>query len=247
MRRRLALGALILATLAACASEPRHGRRGPPGAHVGGEGRTGPPRPRLFISPSGEPFRGENGLATWFAGADADHDGAVSRAEFQADALRFFKVLDANHDGVLDGFEIQAYERERVPEIGAVDLLEGFGPDGEGPRRIGGGGRTGRRGGGRRGGQGGEASSGGDQRPMQAPGAGREGAARYSLLNEPEPVAGADLDLDGRVTLDEWKRATAHRFEVLDKAGSGRLILSDLILPPGARKPPEPPRPEPSR
>src|SRR5437764_915071 len=33
-----------------------------------------PPR-HLFISPSGEPFRGRNGFSAWFAQADADHDG----------------------------------------------------------------------------------------------------------------------------------------------------------------------------
>src|SRR5881628_2346458 len=73
--------------------------------------------PRLFISPSGEPFRGEAGLAAWFAGADANHDGAIDQAEFTADAMRFFKTLDANGDGKLDGFELQAYERDIVPEL----------------------------------------------------------------------------------------------------------------------------------
>src|SRR4051794_8683429 len=92
--------------------------------------------PRLFISPSGEPFRGENGLALWFAGADTNHDGAIDRAEFTADAMRFFKALDANGDGRLDGFELQAYERDVVPELGQQDAEQG--PTGGG-RRFGGG------------------------------------------------------------------------------------------------------------
>ncbi len=261
MLRPLALSALILA-LAACASEPPRGRHVPGREGFrGGEGPEGraPPRPKLFISPSGEPFRGDNGLAAWFAQADANHDGAVTEAEFQADAMRFFKKLDANGDGKVDGFEIQAYEHNVVPEIGEVDLLEPMAEGG--PRRAGGGmggggrGRGGGGGGGRgRGGAGGAGGGGGmgqsqggsalDNMPAHGPSAGREGAARFGLLNEPEPVANADADVDGRVTLDEWKRATARRFERLDKMHSGKLILSDLILPPDAKKPPGPPPPQ---
>ncbi len=187
--------------------------------------------PRLFISPSGEPFRGENGLAVWFAGADADHDGAIDEAEFTADALRFFKALDANGDGKLDGFELQAYERDIVPELAQQDNEQGGG------RRVDGdGGGGGRRGGGesptRDGHAGGipEGSSIPAGTP-KAPGAGREGAARYALLNEAQPVANADENVDGKVSLEEWKHATARRFTHLDKAKTGKLILSDLILP----------------
>jgi hypothetical protein len=205
----------------------------------------------MFISPSGEPFRSANGLAAWFSGADADHDGALTYAEFEADAIRFFKVLDANHDGVIDAFEIQAYERERVPEIGADALEEGFGIRQRGGR----GGDEG--GGGRRGGGGGRRGGGGMGQatepitpptpPANAqPRAGREGAARFSLLNEPQPVANADEDVDGRVTLAEWKHATRRRFDRLDRAKTGKLILSDLILPPGAKRPGPPPPGAPS-
>jgi hypothetical protein len=59
-------------------------------------------------------------------------------------------------------------------------------------------------------------------------GAGREGAARYSLINEAEPVANADENIDSRVSLDEWRRATLRRFAVLDKAKTGRLTLDQL-------------------
>ncbi len=177
--------------------------------------RAGPPRPRLFISPSGEPFRGADGLGAWLAGADTNHDGAVTLDEFRADAQRTFRLYDTNGDGKVDGFEIQAYETERVPEIAQFNLDEGGGR-----RFFGGGGRG--RGGGRRGG--GDAAS--DAQPIKP--AGREGAARFSLLNEPQPLAQADADLDGRVTAAEWALATDRRFAKLDRDKTGRLTADSL-------------------
>jgi hypothetical protein len=258
----LALGALLLSLTAACASpEPRHSWARGERVVANEPDRPRPPRVQLFISPAGEPFRGANGLAAWFAGADTDRDGSLRYAEFEADAMRFFKVLDANHDGVIDAFEIQAYERERVPEIGADALEEGYGIN---PRGRGGGqGGGGQGGGGRRGGDGGGGGGGsrrGGGQSGQAtqpitpptppadvqPRAGREGAARFGLLNEPQPVANADEDVDGRVSLTEWKHATQRRFDRLDRAKTGKLILSDLLLPPGAKRPGPPPPAAPS-
>ena len=243
MLRRLALLALLTTALAACASEgPRGGgRHGPRGEGF----RAGPPaRPKLFISPSGEPFRGDNGLAAWFAKADTDHDGALSEAEFAADAQRFFKTLDRNGDGKLDGFEIQAYEHDIVPEIGTIDLLEPMAEgaprrqgDGKGGGGMGGGRRGGGMGGGRRGGGQGQTAQAPTASTVRSPGAGREGAARFGLLNEPEPVANADENVDGQVSAAEWKKATARRFARLDHEHTGKLILSDLLLPPDAKKP----------
>jgi hypothetical protein len=73
-------------------------------------------------------------------------------------------------------------------------------------------------------------------------GAGREGAARYSLINEPEPVANADENVDGKVSLEEWRHATARRFAALDKAKTGRLTLDGL-----KGKVPPPPKAQPAR
>jgi hypothetical protein len=190
----------------------------------------------LFISPSGEPFRGPDGLKRWFDGADTDHDGAIGPAEFRADAMRFFKVLDADGDGVIDGIEIQAYETRIAPEItglGLPDETAGPRPDtgepsGEGRR---GGGRGGeRRGGmGRGGGGGGFGGARGGQ--------GREGAARYGLLNEPEPVLGADLNIDFKVSAAEWLKTADKRFALLDTKAQGKLTLDTLPPLPGRRPP----------
>jgi hypothetical protein len=253
MVRRLLLAAAFLGLAGAATAQPRDapiiempGREPPP--------RAGP-RVRLFISPMGEPFRGPDGFGAWLAGADADHDGAVTSAEFRADGERFFKLLDADGNGFIDGFEIQAYERERVPEIGNLGIEES--PRGGGMPRAGGGGGGGRRGGGGGGmgggghrggggGMGGGGRGGGDQesqadKPQDGAqagfrGVGREGASRFSLLNIPEPVAQCDEDGNGRVTLTEWGRAETRRFEMLDKAKAGKLTRDGLRPPPGAGK-----------
>jgi hypothetical protein len=127
--------------------------------------QPGPPPHRLFISPAGEPFRAGDGLAAWFAGADADHDGALTPPELRADFARFFKDLDANADGQLDGLELQAYERERVPEITRLGFEGGGGPPPGGARMGMGGG---------------------------APEIGRSGAALFGLLSIPQRVSNAD-------------------------------------------------------
>src|SRR5436190_5286600 len=202
MRAPILLAALLASTVAQAQPAPP---------------AEGGPRARLFIAPMGEPFRGADGLHAWFVRADADHDGRITPAEFQADALPFFQKLDANHDGKIDGFEEQAYERDIVPEItglygehGAA-LLEGGPPPGRGER-----------------GKGGPKVGGGGQQ-MRRAGAGRDG-----LVNVPQPVSGSDLELDGKVTLAEWKKTAALRFDMLDTTKAGVLTLDTL---PGATPP----------
>lgn len=212
MRRTMLLAVLLFATAAHAQPGPPRGEGAPPG-----EAR---PQGHLFISPMGEPFRGVGGLDAWFARADANHDGKITPAEFQADALPFFRTLDANHDGKIDGFEEQAYERDLVPEITGLygaNSLARVGPGAGGPR-------------GRRG----FVSFGKPGRPPVQP---REGAGRFGLLNVPQPVSGADLELDGKVTLEEWTKTAMIRFGLLDTTKAGVLTYDTL---PGA-KPPEPP------
>ena len=59
--RVILLTSLVLVT-AGCASNPQPKfRHGPPSGFRGGGDEAAEPRGRLFISPMGEPFRGERG------------------------------------------------------------------------------------------------------------------------------------------------------------------------------------------
>lgn len=179
---------------------------------------------RLFISPAGEPFREGDGRAVWFAGADRDGDTLLTEAEFRLDAERFFAVVDADRNGTIDGFENQAYERDLAPEITRLAGRLGGGPPRERPE----GGRRGPPPGGGEGGLRGllgKGPEGGGER--------RDGAARYALLNIPQPVRGADADLSGRVSLEEWRAAASRRFALLDTDGDGVLTLDTLPSAPG--------------
>ncbi len=208
---------LLCATLCACASDDEP-HRGPGG---------GPPRrlPNVFISPAGEPFRAPFGapypVVAWFARADANRDGRLTREELRADGLAFFDRLDSNHDGVIDGLEVQDYEQTVAPEIlprieslrseEGVDTSLTFGDpsnteDRPSPRRP-------------------QKA----ERPSAMPrGVGVQGAAVYSLINTPEPIAAADAQFDGRITRTEYAAALDRRFDLLDKPGLGYLTLASL-------------------
>jgi EF hand len=244
--RALVLAAILAATLSACASGPPDGGpggreggdfgapgRGGPGGPDGPGGPGGPGGgPLLFISPAGEPFRAPPGhpypVTTWFAGADANHDGAVSRDEFVADSLRFFAVVDADHNGVIDGFEVSAYETRIAPEIvGGVAPSTRRGPMGQGPG--GGGGPPG----GGMGPGGGDGPSGARRRSSGSNML--QGASLYGLIAEPEPVMGADADFNRRITKDEATKAAKTRFALLDLDKDGLLKLEELPKTPAQR------------
>ncbi len=181
----------------------------------------GPPPMQLFISPSGEPFRAPPGepypVAQWFSRADANHDGVLTQDEFVADSMAFFDHLDTDRDKVVDGFENADYERDVAPEITGIMARRaprdgGPPPMALPPSRV-------------------EQMMGppsflhprGTPTPVL-----RQGAAQYSLINEPHPVRGADGDLDQRVSRAEAEAAARKRFGLLDRDGDGRIVLSDL-------------------
>lgn len=162
----------------------------------------------IFLSPMGEPFRGEPGQAypsaAWFARADKNSDGVLVRAEFVADALRFFETLDTNRDGKLTPDEVGRYEAVVAPETSIYSTR----PDDFFDRSR------------REQDRGAMADSRDYGGPM--------GAGRYSWLNMPEPVAAADQDVDRVVTRDEFASSAANIFQRLDTLNRGGLNLSSL-------------------
>jgi hypothetical protein len=202
----LALAPLALAA-AACVSDP------------GGQPRRDPHKDAsLFLSPAGKPFHADPGqpypVRAWFAEADRNHDGKITREEFRADFEAFFNQLDTNHDGVIDGLETAAYEETVAPEI-LPRLAQGRaaddarGPDESGGRRS--------------------------REPRQLAAAPErkgqlsiEGAPAFSLMNVSEPVISADQNFDGKVSLQEFLAAADRRFDALDTDKLGYLTLEGL-------------------
>ena len=214
---------LTCLTLAACADASDKPERP--------SDRPDRPRPTIFLSPAGQPFHAAAGqpypVAKWFAQADIDHDGRITREEFRADFEAFFKTLDVNHDGVIDSFELDDYEQKVAPEI--LSVLERpvvepssqtvAAPSSDGPIELPGPGRQ-RRGGAEGGGQN---RAGNSTMRLSV-----LGAAAFSLFPEPEPVASADADFDGKITLAEFLAAANRRFDQLDAKKLGYLSLDSL-------------------
>lgn len=178
-----------------------------------------------FISPMGEPFRtssiGDNPLARWFSQADRNRDGMLTSDEMTADAERFFQTLDRNRDKEIDPEELAIYESEIAPEVQVNSQWKRSRQAAAEARTSDDLNRGDRL---RRG-----AENNVDGYQIH----GLQGAARYGLLNLPEPVAGADADFNRGTTLDEFRRAAAQRFQLLDSKALGRLTLQDLepLLP----------------
>ena len=175
-----------------------------------------------FISPTGEPFRsgpnGDDPFVRWFHQADRDRDGMLTADEMQADAERFFATIDGNHDGEVDPEELNLYESEVAPEV-QVNSRWKRSPQAAAEARPP------------------ESQDRADRKRRHVDEYvdgyqlhGLQGAARYGLLNLPEPVAGADADFNRGTTLDEFRRAATYRFQLLDSKKEGRLTLQGLEL-----------------
>ena len=202
-----------------------------------------------FISPMGEPFRARSAtddtLADWFAKADRNHDGFLTAQEMVMDAERFFATLDTNHDGQIDPDELAQYEYDIAPDIQVMSKTRR--PPGQ-PVPVAG-----------------RDSGKGDDDSLDVPsrdrrrergdeldaslgiGGALQGAARYGLLNMPEPVAAADTDFDRAITLEEFKAAAMARFQLLDRTHQGSLTLALLealrpVLPADGHRPKRSPK-----
>ena len=173
-----------------------------------------------FISPMGEPFRArtatDDTLARWFNQADRNHDGQITPDEMKADADRFFATLDSDGDGEIGPEELIHYEWELAPDVQLSSRLKRqpgeaapikrpeFAEDSPDARRY------------RR----------GEGEPDTL--IGLQGAARYGLLNMPEPVAAADADFNRAISRAEFEAAAFARFQLLDTGHRGSLTLAAL-------------------
>jgi len=181
--------------------------------------------PNMFISPAGEPFRGEIGApyasSLWFAQADTNKDGKLDRAEFVADAAAFFKRIDNNGDGVLSRYDVALYEQKVCPEIigrrvvGFRDgarlwLAQAQMPGASAPIEPSG-----------------ALPPGGN--PV-APGLDEtgNGASPFSFFDEPEPILTADFNLDGVITRENFLKLADMHFTSLDPKDRGYLTLATL-------------------
>lgn len=161
---------------------------------------------RTFVSPMGEPWHATDAAPdperAWFAAVDADHDGALTPAEFQADAARVFALLDRRHDGEIDPDDIDHYENTVAPEVrsgdGGPGIIARSAESGEGAAKA------------------------------PAYDAGKLGAARYSYFDLPEPVTAADRNFNRGIDPREFADAADKRFAALDTKHDGRLTWDEL-------------------
>ena len=169
-------------------------------------------RNAVYMSLMGEPFRtnaaGADPFDQWFKLADADGDGGISRRELQDDAQAFFVALDSNADKVIDGDEMADYERDAPARTraagGEVAMLSSRRPTPTSSAPI-------------PSGQIAVVTSG------AVPSATRvhPGGGRNYRADVPQPVAMADLNLDRRVTVDEFNKAATRRFTSYDTDQDG--------------------------
>jgi hypothetical protein len=224
---RRSFSLVLLATLAACS-----GNRHDPYK-----------RPQIVISPNAEPLalgdenscKGE--MVGWFARVDSNHDGAIDKAEFMADARRWFAEMDQDKNGYVTAGELATVRERKVPLPPAPprrpdsdsSVSEGRMPstrqrgDRFGDRLNAGEGQMG-------GGQMGGGQMGGarrDRPPSDLPDRAKSGL-RNGVAGEPDPVMAADTNLDFKVTSLEWETYAASNFEELDRNHDGRLSPDEV-------------------
>jgi Ca2+-binding EF-hand superfamily protein len=174
-----------------------------------------------FINPMGEPFRprsaSDDTLTRWFNQADRNHDGQLTADEMRADADRFFAVLDTDGDGMIGPEELIQYEWELAPDVQLSSRLKRQ-PGEMAPAKTAD--ETGQSSDARRQRR--------DLRDSGGSSGGLQGAARYGLLNMPEPVAAADSDFNRAITRSEFEAAALYRFQLLDRDHKGALSLGAL-------------------
>ena len=178
----------------------------------------------VFYSPCGQPFRAKitapYPVVDWFKQADKDKDGKLDHGEFMADTTAFFKILDRDGDGVLNTYEVEYYERILAPEIIGQRFRQSLNTPARArmwlarqnidPGAVA------------------NSSDDDNNKPKIKADESGDGAAPYSLLVSPEPVAAADRSFAGRITKADFLRLADLHFTTLDRDQDGYLSLAKL-------------------
>ena len=171
----------------------------------------------MLYSPNGEPLNGgplgrptcQEAMSRWFERVDANHDGAISRDEFLADAHTQFGRMDLDKNGYLVSEELerfrQPYRQQDSSEETPAGQKANAGQSQEGRHR----------GGGSRGGHG-------------------NGGVSSEQNNQPrgdtsDPVMSADTNLDFKVTPDEFTAHARKTFIELDGNHDGVLSREEVL------------------
>jgi EF hand len=178
------------------------GRGDGPPPGFGGDDDAPGQRTQLFISPSGEPYRASGGQPY--------------------PSATWFAKADTSHDGRLTQDEFRADADSWFKALDANDdgqismpevtrweeaLVPEMSRVGVGVAPI-------------------------NRRSRNVSNTRLQGAAGYSLINEPHPIRGADADFSFGVSRTEWRVASDRRFALLDPDGDGSVALVDLRATP---------------
>ena len=197
--RRFALLPLLLIAGAATAAKP-------PSDHA--------MQRLLFVAPSGKPYRGEPGQpypsAAWFADADTNHDGKLTRAEYRANFISYFDTLDTNHDGEIDPNEIEHYENDILPEThmtgggfagyAASEAMSSASGDDSG------------------------SDDNSPKQPPEQPG----GASFFGFFHFAEPIVWMDTNFNRGISRDEFAAGADRSWRMLNPDGKPWLTPADL-------------------
>ena len=177
-----------------------------------------------FISPMGEPFRARSAtddtLADWFSQADRNRDGVLTADEMVGRCRPLLRAARHRSEMARSIPTSSPITNRRSRPTFRSCRERGVRPA---SRRS-------------------EAS---DDRPERSPaharamasewrkpssaiGGGLQGAARYGLLNMPEPVAAADTDFDRGISRAEFSAGRRARFAAARQRSIGRLTLAQL-------------------
>lgn len=166
----------------------------------------------LFVAPNGRPWRGQPGepypSAAWFAAADANHDGKLTRAEYIAEFASYFDTLDSDHDGEIGPDEISRYEHDILPEVQmSAGAFGGIATYADAPPPS-------------------EDGSDSDSPPSPPERVG--GASFFNFFRTPEPLLTMDLNFNRGISRAEYAAAAARTWRMLNAEGKAWLTLADL-------------------